>query len=83
MSYFIVFEEFGFTPGILNRLVTKPYFHHNPGDIYDPAAPFAGNTNVQCVGGDLEMIDYKDKTELNSGNLKGAVLDWLFTTDIE
>ena len=46
--YFIIFEEFGFTPGILNRLVTKPYFHHNKGDVYNPSDPFLGNTNAKC-----------------------------------
>ena len=81
--YFIVFEEFGFNPGILNRLVTKPYFHHNKGDVYDPTDPFLGNTNVKCEGGNLVMIDSMGKTSLEDGNLKGAVLDWLFTTDID
>lgn len=81
--YFIVFEEFGFSPSILNRLVTKPYFHHNRGDVYDPDDIFLGNTNVKCTGDVLEMIDDKDKTSLEVDDLKGAVLDWLFTTDID
>lgn len=29
------------------------------------------------------MIDYMGKTTLDSGNNFGAVLDWLFTTDID
>lgn len=81
--YFIVFDEFGFSPGILNRLVTKPYFHHNNGDVYDPSHPYLGNTNVKCEGDNLVMRDDKDKTSLEVDNLNGAVLDWLFTTDID
>jgi len=57
LCYFIVFDDFGFTPGILNRLVSKPYFHHNKGDIYDPTSPTLGNSNVKCDGGDLVMLD--------------------------
>ena len=83
MCYFIVFDEFGFTPGILNRLVSKPYFHHNEGDVYDPISPTLGNSNIQCVGGDLIVIDDFDKKELEDGDLKGNVLDWLFTNDLE
>ena len=83
MCYFIVFDEFGFSPSILNRIVLKPYFHHNEGDFYDPTDPYLGNTNVRCDGGDLVLIDDKGKNEAEDGNLKGNVLDWLFTTDKE
>ncbi len=84
LCYFIVFDDFGFTPKILNRLVQRPYFHHNKGDKYDPSSPTLGNTNVKCDSdGDLVMLDDFDNQNLDDGNLKGNVLDWLFTNDIE
>ena len=83
MCYFIVFDEFGFSPSILNRIVLKPYFHHNAGDVFNPNHPFQGNTNVRCQNGDLVLIDDKDKIAVEDGNLLGSMLDWLFTTDME
>lgn len=83
LCYFLVFDEFGFTPGILNRLVLKPYFHHNKGDIYDPTSPTLGNSNIRCNGGDLELIDDFGNTSLEKDNLKGNMLDWMFTNDLE
>lgn len=78
LCYFIVFDEFGFSPSILNRLVSRPYFHHNEGDIYDPSSPTLGNTNVRCDGNDLVLIDDMGKNELEDGTEKGNILDWLF-----
>lgn len=79
----MVFNEFGFTPGILNRLVTVPYFHHNVGDIYDPSHPTLGNTNLKCTGGNLELIDNFGRNGLSDGNQNGSVLDWLFVQDLD
>jgi len=30
VCYFVVFNEFGISPQILNKLLLQPYFHHNP-----------------------------------------------------
>jgi len=51
--------------------------------VYDPTSPTIGNSNVKCEGEDLVLIDDKDNSSLDDGNLKGNVLDWLFTNDIE
>ena len=59
-------------------MVSRPYFHHNEGDIYDPTSPTLGNTNIRCQGNDLVLIDDMDKNELEDGNEKGNILDWLF-----
>lgn len=83
LCYFIVFDEFGFSPSILNRIVTVPFLHHNRDDVYDPNDKFFGNSNVKCDGGDLVLIDGFGKTSLSSGSVSGNVLDWLFTTDQE
>ena len=83
LCYFIVFDEFGFSPQILNRIVTVPFMHHNRDDTYDPTHPFLGNTNVKCSGGDLVLIDSFGKTSLEKDGVMGSVLDWLFTTDKE
>jgi hypothetical protein len=39
-------RDFGFTAGMLHRIIQVPYFRHNPSDIYDPEHPTLGNTNV-------------------------------------
>ncbi len=57
LCYFIVFDEFGFSPAILNRIVLKPYFNHNEGDVFNPADPYMGNSNIRCSDGDLVLID--------------------------
>lgn len=79
--YFVVFNEFGFKPSTLYRLITKPYFHHNPGDVYDASSPTLGNSNLTCDNGNLTLVDDFGKTESIDGSLHGYVLDWLFTKD--
>lgn len=83
MSYFIVFSNFGFAPHTIVRLVGKAYIHHNPNDVFNPNAPFFGNTNVQCSPtGRITYIEntlHRDNT--TTGNVDGFTLDWLFTTD--
>ena len=82
MSYFIVFNNFGFAPHTIVRLVGKAYIHHNPQDAFNPNAPFFGNTNVQCVNNRLTyIVNANDKDETSTNNVDGFVLDWLFTTD--
>ena len=82
MSYFIVFKNFGFAPHTIVRLVGKAYIHHNPQDVFDPSAPFFGNTNAQCSGNKITFIsNIDDKDETSTNNVDGMVLDWLFTTD--
>ena len=81
MCYFIVMEEFGFKPQSLFYLIPKPYLRHNAGDVYDVTAPFYGNTNVECSGGKLSVINTYGKTELDNDTLAGTVLDWLFLND--
>lgn len=68
VCYFVVFNEFGFSPSIVNRLLTKPYFPHNELDIYDPSSPTLGNTNLICEGNNLKSIDSLGHTALDSGN---------------
>ena len=85
LTYFLVLNDFGFTPLSLIRLITQPYIHHNAGDVYDPTHEFFGNSNVQCTNGVLEAITApKGKDELKNDTLKivGYTLDWLFTQDI-
>jgi sodium/potassium-transporting ATPase subunit alpha len=82
LSYFIVFDEFGFSPEILSRIIVIPYLTHNPEDIYDPTHPFLGNSNAFCDGGILKMRDNFGKISQESDTIKGNILDWLFTTDI-
>lgn len=83
VCYFVVFNEFGFSPGILYRLIVKPYFHHNDGDIYNPLHPTLGNTNLICENGNLTLKDSMGKSANSDGKLQGYVVDWLFTQDTE
>ena len=73
MCYFLVMNDFGFTPKTLIGLILKDYYHHNEGDKFDPNDPFFGNTNVECVNGELVR---KDGEETDT-------LDWLFTDDLD
>lgn len=57
VCYFVVFNEFGFSPSIVNRLLTVPYFPHNKFDIYDETSPTLGNTNLKCEGDILKSND--------------------------
>ena len=82
LTFFLVMNDFGFTPGSLIGLISKPYLHHNPGDVYDPNHPFLGNTNVKCDGSILKSINPSPREEINSSTTHGFTLDWLFTTDI-
>ena len=80
MCYFIVMQEFGFNPSSLIGILFKVYFPHNPNDVYNPAAPFFGNTNVHCENGVLKTINMRDNTSFSKDNHDGATLDWLSTT---
>lgn len=82
MSYFVTFNQFGFSPTILNRLLIVPYFHHNPTDIYDPAHPTLGNTNLKCDGATLTEKDGFGRPPASEGNYSGSTLDWLFLADL-
>ena len=82
LTFFLVMNDFGFTPYSLVGLISKPYLPHNPGDVYDPSHPYFGNTNVECVNGILKSISPPDRDEINKDNVEGFTLDWLFTTDI-
>ena len=81
MSYFIIMNCFGFSPGALVRLASQPYFSHNPGDTYDPRQPFFGNTNVQCVEGVLTYFEDYGRDHREKDNLHGVNIDWLYTLD--
>jgi sodium/potassium-transporting ATPase subunit alpha len=84
ISYFLVLNDFGFPPGSLSRLVTKPYFPHNPSDRYNPSAPFFGNTNVSCNSdGKLISLDtLSTRSDVETSDSLGKTIDWLFTKDI-
>lgn len=82
ISYFVVFNEYGFAPSTVNGLILIPYFHHNPIDIYDPTSPTLGNTNLKCENGNLKSKDNFGRSEVNKGNQNGNGLDWLFLSDI-
>lgn len=78
VCYFVVFNEFGITPQILNKLLLVPYFHHNPSDVYDISHPTLGNTNLICDGSVLKSKDNFGRNATEDGNLKGNTIDWLF-----
>ena len=82
LTFFLVMNDFGFTPGSLVGLILKPYLPHNPGDVYDPTHPFFGNSNVECSDGVLKSINPPEREAINKDNVEGFTLDWLFTTDI-
>ena len=85
IAYFVVFNDFGFHPSVLNRILSRPYFPHNPEDTYNPSHPFLGNTNVMCdpATGNLISLDtVKERAEVSDTGLTGRTLDWLFTRDI-
>lgn len=85
LTFFLVMNDFGFSPGNLLGLITKPYLHHNPGDVYNPNDEFFGNTNAECKNGILQVINApKDRDQIEDESLKiiGYTLDWLFTLDI-
>lgn len=83
LTFFLVMNDFGFTPQSLVRLITKPYIPHNPGDVYDPNHPFFGNSNVQCDNGILKAINKPDRESIDTDDVNGFTLDWLFTIDID
>lgn len=84
MSYFIIMNEFGFPPYVINRIVPKPYFPHNYYDKYNPADPYLGNSRVICDNGVLRSLDDRpEKSIITEDGLEGRNLDWLFTNDIE
>ena len=82
LTFFLVMNDFGFTPGGLVGAIAIPYLPHNPGDVYDPNHEYFGNTNVKCDGGNLVSINPPDRESINTDNIKGYTLDWLFTNDI-
>jgi sodium/potassium-transporting ATPase subunit alpha len=82
LTFFLVMNDFGFTPGSLIGLIAKPYLPHNPGDVYDPTHEFFGNTNVKCQNGTLMSINPPDRESVNKFNVEGYTLDWLFNNDI-
>ena len=85
ICYFIIFNEFGFSPSSLKGILSTPYFPHASTDIYNPDKPFFGNSRVSCVDGILTAIDNgsKDRSLLSNDNEKGTTLDWLFTNDLD
>ena len=80
MCYFIIMNQFGFAPQVLLQIMNVVYFPHNKGDVYDPTAPYYGNTNVSCVKGTLTSNNIGDLSSLTATNLNGVQVDWLFTT---
>ena len=86
ITYFLVMNDFGFSPASLIQLIIKPYLPHNDGDVYDPNHEFFGNTNVKCdaAGQLVAIVAPEGKDEITDKTLKiaGYTLDWLFTTDI-
>lgn len=82
LTFFLVMNDFGFTPYSLVGLISRPYLPHNEGDVYDPTHPFFGNSNVQCSGGILKSIVAPDRDEIQKDDIEGYTLDWLFTTDL-
>lgn len=82
MSYFVVFNEFGFNPGMLSKLIFVPYFQHNKLDVYDPSHPTLGNTNLICENNVLKSKDYFGKSTIEKDNMVGSNVDWLFLTDL-
>ena len=80
MCYFITMNQFGFPPSTLVGLMKTVYFPHNVGDVFNPNAPFLGNTNVACTNGKLQTMSTNMTSPYSSGNLNGVNLDWLGTT---
>lgn len=82
LTFFLVMNDFGFPPGSLLGLISVPYLHHNPGDVFDPNHRFLGNTNVKCDGNILKNINPTGRESINTDTINGHTLDWLFTQDI-
>lgn len=87
MCYYLVMNDFGFTPNSLNGLVLAPYMMHSTSDVYQKTGLYYGNTNVvvDCSdpdNGRIYNIDKKDFLAVDEGGASGVVLDWLFTNHL-
>ena len=47
LSYFVVFNDFGFPPAELLMTANVFMVESNPGDIYNPSHRYFGNTRLQ------------------------------------
>jgi len=79
LTYFVVMRDFGFPMEELLGLATKKGIPPNDGDVYDPSAPYFGNTSrdfidycTKCwAGGDCEVKEYGSSD----------TPDWLYNGD--
>lgn len=85
LTYFVIMRDFGFPLAELIGLSTKIGFEPQRGDVYDPSAPFFGNTSPQLrsycescwTGGSCDIKDY------NFGEGKSGIPDWLYNSNQE
>ena len=91
--YCVIMLDFGMNVYQMFNVILKPYYPHNPSDVYDPNHPFLGNTNVK-IGADPTENNEVAIELINSSNTKGRlqndewkegprILDWLFTVHLE
>lgn len=82
LVYFVIMKDFGFPLSQLFWLATKPGFEPNPEDIYNPAAPFFGQTSQTFI--DYCMACGQDPTKCDINNLNNDNIqppDWLYNND--
>ena len=69
LSYYVIFNDFGFKPSNLMGIANKFLIESNPGDVYNPTHVTLGNTAAQAYTTSCP-------TESNS-NYK--MIDWVYT----
>jgi sodium/potassium-transporting ATPase subunit alpha len=70
LSFYVVFNDFGFKPGELNTLANVFMTNSNPGDVYNPTHPTFGNT----------YLEQKFSTSCpTTDDSNYAMVDWVYT----
>jgi sodium/potassium-transporting ATPase subunit alpha len=67
LCYYVVFNDFGFTPASLTGLANVEMTKSNPGDVYNPTHPTFGNTYLE-----------KFTTSCPRGDGNTGMVDWVF-----
>ena len=71
LSYFVVFNDFGFPPSSLIGVANLYMIQSNPGDVYNPTHPTFGNTAA------LEYATTLNRCP-NSNDANNAMIDWVY-----
>ena len=70
LSFYVVFNDFGFPPAELNGIANLSMTISNPGDVYNPTHPTFGNTY---------LLQKYSKSCPSSSDSNYFMIDWVYT----